>query len=80
MLDMAKPANKPASVPPPEQDAGEGRQRIGQNLNVWIPDELMAAWEAYRKTTRRTKTAETVLMMEEYLKARGLWPPAHPSE
>ena len=47
------------------------RQRAGQNLNVWLSDELMDAFEQMLARTRRTKTAEVEVMMEEYLKNAG---------
>jgi len=74
MVAVAKRTNK--SVDPAPESLDEGRGRIGVNLNVWLPDELMAAFEALRKKTRRTKTAEVMVMMEEYLASKKLWPPA----
>lgn len=57
---------------PPEPIA---RQRTGQNLNVWLPHDIMDAFEQMLARTRRTKTAEVLVMMEAYLKDAGLWPP-----
>lgn len=57
--------------------------RDGQNLNVWLPDNLMVAFEHLRQTHRRTIKAEVEIMMEsflsqpanrEVLEAVGLWP------
>jgi len=77
MLDMAdKKKNRPAR---PAKESEPMRERMGVNLNVWLPAELMAAFEAMRSETRRTKTAEVVLIFEDYLKARGFWPPTKPT-
>lgn len=58
------------------------RVRIGQNLNVWLPDGLMAAFEFLRQRHKRTLKAECEVMMEQYceankklLESEGLWPP-----
>ncbi|MDE2097208.1 MAG: hypothetical protein KGL39_08170 [Patescibacteria group bacterium] len=51
------------------------RTRAGQNLNVWLPDDIMDAFERLLGKTRRTRTAEVQLMMEQHLQANGLWPP-----
>ena len=67
MLGMAKAPKKP----PPDPK----RERTGINLNVWIPAELMEAFEAARKKSRRTKTAEVMEIFEEYLGKHGFWPP-----
>lgn len=53
----------------------EPRQRVGQNLNVWLPDALMDAFERQLGRSRRTRTAEVEVMMEQYLTQLGLWKP-----
>lgn len=63
MLRMSKKRPKPKQV------------RKGTNLNVWLNEELMAAFNLLIGQTRRTLTAETELMMESHLRANGLWPP-----
>jgi hypothetical protein len=52
------------------------RARIGRNLNVWISDDLMQAFETLRAKTRRTVKAEVEVILETYLGEQGLWPPS----
>jgi hypothetical protein len=47
------------------------RHRSGKNLNVWLRDELVDAFEDVRKESRRSKTAELELALEAYLKSLG---------
>ena len=49
--------------------------RDGLPLHVWINTDLMQAFEQYCKSTRRTKTAEIEMIMEELLRKAGMWPP-----
>jgi len=65
----------PPAAPPAPSEA-KPRSRKGQNINVWLPDDLLAAFERQLGKTRRTKTAEIQIMMEQYLEQAGLWPPA----
>jgi hypothetical protein len=48
--------------------------RNGAPLHVWLPAPLLAAFGELLKQTRRSKTAEVELMMEQYLERQGLWP------
>ena len=78
MLLMGKSKKSDASTKPAAPDE---RVRDGRNLNVWLPQELMDAFDALRaEKTRRTKTAEVTVMFEEYLRAQGFWPPADAKE
>jgi hypothetical protein len=70
---MAEDRNKKKQGAPP-------RTREGVNLNVWLSAELMQAFESFREKTRRTKTAEIEVMMEEYLAKNGHWPLAEGQE
>jgi hypothetical protein len=47
--------------------------RTGSPLHVWLPKPLLAAFEELLKRTRRSKTVEVQVMMEEYLTKAGLW-------
>ncbi len=67
MHGMAKRRTDKVSAPP--------RVRKGTNLNVWLPDDLMEAFESLRAENRRTHKAEVEVMMEDYLKRHGRWPP-----
>ncbi len=71
MLNMATP-KKPGRKKKAE---AERYERVGAPLHVWLPKELLAAFERMRATTRRSKTAEMQLMMEQQLRAAGFWPP-----
>lgn len=74
---VSKPIPPPAvQVPPPEEK--EKRERKGYNMNVWIDAELGLAFERLLAKTRRFKTAEVELMVEEHLARNGLWPPPTP--
>ena len=70
MLDMKEKPKRKKAVP-----VDAPRERAGANLNVWLPAELLAAFESLREKHRRTKTAEVIVMMEHYLSSAGLWPP-----
>jgi hypothetical protein len=74
MLDMAERAKKTKHDKQVQPRPEPPRERLGVNLNVWLPAELMAAFEEMRSVTVRTKTAEATVMMMEYLKAHGFWP------
>lgn len=79
MLRMAKRTNKKQQdatppPPPPVSPQPSARVREGYNFNIWISDELGAAFEQLLKKTRRTKTAEVELMIEEACGKAGLWP------
>jgi hypothetical protein len=50
-------------------------QRRGKPLNVWVPLELRDALDASAARNRRPLTTETVIALENYLTAQGLWPP-----
>lgn len=67
----------------PRSETPQPRPREGTNLNVWLPDHLMEAWEFLRQLHRRTHKAEAEVMMELFLsqpenrdalQAAGLWP------
>lgn len=58
---MPKPSNR--NVAPPK--------RVGSNLNVWLPDSIMYAFNELRRETGRSKTTETLFMMREYLANHG---------
>jgi hypothetical protein len=64
---MARQRKKPVS-------ATTSRIRTGRNLNVWISEDLMDAFDDLRARTRRTVKAEIEVMMEKYLGEEGLWP------
>jgi hypothetical protein len=53
------------------------RRRSGEvfPIGVKINPDLAAALEAFMKTSRRTKRAAVEMALEEYLRARDLWPP-----
>jgi hypothetical protein len=53
---------------------------VGRNLNVWLPEPLLTAWERSVNDSRpRTdKTAAAEVAVEEFLTSRGYWPPASP--
>lgn len=63
----------PATAAEPTKPSA--RARTGQNLNIWLSDPLMDAFEQALARSRRTKTAEVEVMMEAYLAGLGLWPP-----
>jgi hypothetical protein len=67
MLGMAKQRK-------PFVNETASRVRIGRNLNTWISEDLMDAFDDLRTTTRRTIKAEVEVMMEKYLGELGLWP------
>lgn len=56
--------------------ATSSRVRVGRNLNTWISEDLMNAFDELRARTRRTVKAEVEVMMEKYLAEEGLWPPS----
>lgn len=68
MLVMEKPPKRKANAPPK-------RVHKGTNINVWLPDELVTAFEELRKTTRMSKTTQVEVAFELLLKQAGLWPP-----
>lgn len=59
---------------PDKGDGGPSRRRSGVNLNVWLPQHLMEAFERLLARTRRSKTTEAEIMMEKYLKDEGELP------
>lgn len=63
-----KTNRKPPRKPPVRQ---------GVPVTVWLNDQLMAMLERHRQHTRRTRTAEIEIALEEMLKTEGLWPPVH---
>ena len=70
MRGMSKQRRK-KTVPTKEAS----RVRAGVNLNVWLPPEIMEAFEAMRQTTGRSKTMELLFMMRKQLKEQGFWSP-----
>jgi hypothetical protein len=58
-------------------DGNSGRIRVGENLNVWVREEIVEALRAYLASVRprTTKTASVEVALEEFLRARGFWPP-----
>lgn len=46
-----------------------------KNLNVWIDEKLVDALLALAKRSKRSKTGEVELALEEYLTRLGCWPP-----
>jgi hypothetical protein len=70
---MAEPKKKPAGKRKPPK-------RTGKPLNVWLPEPLVAALEAYVTASRprTSKAAVTEVALEEFLKKHGHWPPAPP--
>lgn len=60
----------------PKRPKGRARQRGETNLFAFELDpRLDAALEECAARERRTKKAVTTLALEDYLSARGLWPP-----
>jgi predicted DNA-binding protein len=51
--------------------------RTGKLLNVYLPPELTARLEESAKRSHRTKTAQVILALEQYL-AQGEDTPAKP--
>lgn len=85
MLRMAKRTNKKQHAPappatPPAAPQAPARVRDGYNFNIWLSEELGSAFERLLKITRRTKTAEVELMIEEACGRAGLWPPPDKKE
>ncbi len=70
MLAMATPPHKADSDTTPQK-----RVRVGYSLNVWVSDEHGAVFEELLRRSRRTKTAEVELMIEQIAGQAGLWPP-----
>jgi hypothetical protein len=68
---MAKRRNKVIKTTTPD----EPRVRAGVNLNVWLPEDVMRAFEELREEDARTKTAQVLVIFKDYLKRRGKWPP-----
>lgn len=81
MVAMTVPKNKHADV----SARGKGKQhtpppspkkpREGYNINVWVSDRLGRGFEAMLKRSRRSKTAEVEVLLEEALERLGLLPP-----
>lgn len=53
-----------------------GRQ--GKSMQMYIPPDLADAFDAYVESSRprTTKTAIVVMLLEDFLKKTGHWPPA----
>ncbi len=69
MTLMAEKKKTPASKKP---------QRSGKPINVWLPEELHVALEAFRKA-QRVKPALTdvvELALQEFLQREGHWIPS----
>jgi len=58
-------------VPNPTKD----RTRAGANLNVWLPNHLVEAFETLCAEESRTKTAQLTIILREYLRQQGRLPP-----
>jgi hypothetical protein len=71
MQSMAK--KQPPDTPP---DDSPTRIRSGENLNVWIRDDIYEALRRYLEgtTPRVTKTAAVEAALMEFLVTRKQWP------
>lgn len=79
MLVMADPKKsaRGGSKKAPKPDGDAKPNRAGKPINVWIPEELFEAFEAYRNSHKfpPKKTDVVELAIQEYLKSQGYWPP-----
>ncbi len=68
MSVMSKERKPPASKDAPKPS------RDGIQLNIWLEVDLGLALNQRLKVTRRTKTEEVSIALEEYLAKHGNWP------
>jgi hypothetical protein len=71
MLRMAKKRGRP-----PIHPEGQKPKRSGKNINVWVNEEIGAAFERYLETTKPTPTNTSAieLAIELLLRQAGQWP------
>lgn len=60
-------------APDPEPPKPREREREGYNINVWVSEAHGEAFEALKRLSRRSKTAELEVMIEQAAAAAGLW-------
>jgi hypothetical protein len=68
-------AKKKRSKPMPNQTA-QRPPRTGRAVNVWLPEDLGAAMDAYVASLRLRPTITSLICvaLEEYLARQGHWP------
>jgi hypothetical protein len=64
----------------PTTQAPPTQTRKGENLNVWLPSELMTAFRILCERNRRSRTTTTRIFFETCLADEGLWPPPEGNE
>ena len=69
MTRNKKPKPGPAPAPAPQS-------RTGKSLQLYIPEGLMDAFDAYLEAARPrpTKTAIVVMLLEDFLRQQGALP------
>lgn len=61
-------------ITPSENSSVDKVHRAGKPLYLYIPADLEVALRSRLKTSRRTKTEEVTIALEEYLAKHGEWP------
>lgn len=72
MVGVAERKKKP--VDGKKDELGPKANRVGVPLYVYIDRDLAIALARRIKTSRRTKTEEVSIALEEYLSKSGEWP------
>lgn len=68
MIDMAKSRGRPKRTKPPVP------------IQIKVDEDMAAALETLAGRNRRSRTLELTLILEEKLRAEGLWPPKPDAE
>lgn len=71
------PEKKPGRATKGKGEPEKKPNRSGKALNVWVPDDLHAALQAFRDDQRVVpKITDVVeLALQEFLQREGFWPP-----
>lgn len=72
MIAVAKPKKKPLNGK--DDELAPKANRVGVPLFVYIDRDLAIALARRLKASRRTKTEEVSIALEEYLSKSGEWP------